>query len=70
MLLHVQNTPRQGYLTKAVQSFYGNLKDDLSDSQEMKNTCKVAKRSEAGRRCSIKKAVLKNLVIFTGKCLC
>ena len=41
---HVQDTPKQGYLTKAVRSFYVNLKDALSDSQEMKNACKVAKR--------------------------
>ena len=36
---NVQNTPKQGYLTKAVQSFYVNLKDALTDSQEMKNVC-------------------------------
>ena len=41
---HVQDTPKQGYLAKAVRSFYVNLKDVLSNSQEMKNACKVAKR--------------------------
>ena len=38
------DTPEQGYLTKAVQSFYVNLKDVLTDSQEMKNARKLAKR--------------------------
>ena len=41
---NVQDTPEQGYLTKAVQSFYVNLKDVLTDSQEMKNARKLAKR--------------------------
>jgi len=41
---HVQDTPKQSYLAKAVRSFYVNLKDVLSNSQEMKNVCKVAKR--------------------------
>ena len=41
---HVQDTPKQSYLAKAVRRFYVNLKDVLSNSQEMKNVCKVAKR--------------------------
>ena len=41
---NAQDTHQQGYLTKAVQSFYVNLKDALTDSQEMKNACKLAKR--------------------------
>ena len=40
---HVQDASKQGYLTKAIQSFYVNLKDALSDSKEMKNACKLAK---------------------------
>ena len=32
------------YLTKAVQEFYSNMEDVKSDSQEMKNTNKLAKR--------------------------
>ena len=41
---HVEDTPKQGYLAKAVRSFYINLKDVLSNSQEMRSACKVAKR--------------------------
>ena len=40
----VQDTPKQDCLTKAVRSFHVNLKDALSDSQEMKNACNIAKR--------------------------
>ena len=32
---HVHDAPKQGYLTKNVRSFYVNLKDALSDSQEI-----------------------------------
>ena len=42
-----QDTPKQGYLTKAVESFYVNMKDALSDSQDVKNASKVAKRCYA-----------------------
>ena len=40
----VQDTPKQDYLKKAVRSFSVNLKDALSDSQEMKNAYNIAKR--------------------------
>ena len=40
---HVKDAPKQGYLAKAVRSFYVNLKDVLSNSEEMKNACKVGK---------------------------
>lgn len=32
---NVHDAPKQGYLTKGVRSFYVNLKDALSDSQEI-----------------------------------
>ena len=41
---HVSDQPKQGYVTAAVQSFYSDLKNSKSDSQEMKNVCKLAKR--------------------------
>ena len=41
---HIQDTPKQGYLAKVARSFYVNLKDDLSNSQEEKNAFNVAKR--------------------------
>ena len=41
---HVPDQPKQGYVTAAVRSFYSNLKNSKSDSQEMKNACKLAKR--------------------------
>ena len=41
---HVPDQPEQGYVTAAVHSFYSNLKNSKSDSQEMKNACKLAKR--------------------------
>ena len=42
---HVQDLPKQGYLSKAVRNFYSILKEAKSDSQDMKNACKFAKRS-------------------------
>ena len=41
---HVTDQPKQGYLTRAVRSFYSNLSGAKSDSQEIKNACKLAKR--------------------------
>ena len=38
---HVPDQPKLGYVTAAVSA---NLKNSKSDSQEMKNACKVAKR--------------------------
>ena len=35
---------KQGYLTRAVPSFYSNLNEAKSDSQEIKNACKLPKR--------------------------
>ena len=40
---HAPNTPKQGYLTKAVREFYSNIKDVKSDIQEMKNVNKLLK---------------------------
>jgi len=41
---HVPDQPKHGYLTKAVWSFYSNLSNAKSDSQETKKACKLAKR--------------------------
>lgn len=41
---HVQDVPKLGYITKAVRTFYSNLKDVKSDSPQIKNACKLAKR--------------------------
>ena len=41
---HVPDQPKHGYLTKAVRSFYSNLRNAESDSQETKKACKLAKR--------------------------
>ena len=41
---HVQDLPKQGYLSKAVRNFLSNLKESKSDSQDMKSACKFAKR--------------------------
>ena len=41
---HVHDLPKQEYLSKALQNFYSNLKEAKSDSQDMKNACKFAKR--------------------------
>ena len=41
---HVPDQPKQDYLTRAVRSFYSNLREAKSDSQELKNACKLAKR--------------------------
>ena len=34
---HVHDSPKQGYLSKAVGNIYSNLKETKSDSQDMKN---------------------------------
>ena len=39
-----RNQTKHGYLTKAVRSFYSNLSNAKSDSQEIKKACKLAKR--------------------------
>ena len=41
---HVQSTPKGGYLTKAVRSFYSNMTKIKSDSHEMRNATKFATR--------------------------
>ena len=41
---HVQDLPKQGYLSKAVRNFYSDLKEAKFDSQNMKNACKFVKR--------------------------
>ena len=41
---HVPDQPKQGYLTRAVRSFYSNLSETKPDSPEIKNACILAKR--------------------------
>lgn len=40
---NIPDQPKQCYLTRVVRSFYSNLSEAKSDSQEIKNTCKLAK---------------------------
>ena len=40
---HVPDQPKQD-LKRAFRSFYSNLSEAKSDSQEIKNVCKLAKR--------------------------